>query len=71
MASVVLHWFHPDPYPILDFRACWSLGLEDETCNLSFWFAYVSQFRDLMDRTGLTKRQLDRALWQLSKENQT
>lgn len=27
-ASVLLHFGHPDPYPILDFRALWSLGVD-------------------------------------------
>src|SRR5262245_47957288 len=26
-ASVILHFCHVDPYPILDFRALWSLGV--------------------------------------------
>src|SRR5262249_44773653 len=26
-ASVILHFGHPDPYPILDVRAIWSLGV--------------------------------------------
>lgn len=26
MASAILHWIHPDPYPILDVRALWSVG---------------------------------------------
>ncbi|UCE52739.1 MAG: hypothetical protein JSV31_26365 [Desulfobacterales bacterium] len=28
VASVVLHFFHKDPYPIIDFRALWSISLE-------------------------------------------
>jgi len=27
-ASVILHFCHRDPYPILDYRALWSLGVE-------------------------------------------
>jgi hypothetical protein len=26
-ASVILHFFHRDPYPILDYRALWSVSL--------------------------------------------
>jgi hypothetical protein len=36
-ASVILRLFHPDPYPILDFRALWSAGSEppSQYCSLS------------------------------------
>ena len=34
-ASVILHFFHPDPYPILDFRALWSLNREPPTNTTS------------------------------------
>ena len=27
-ASALLHLWHRDPYPIIDFRALWTLGLE-------------------------------------------
>jgi hypothetical protein len=42
MASVLLHFGHKDPYPILDFRALWSLGLDDgpSVYNFYFWWSY-------------------------------
>jgi len=27
-ASVILHFFHKEPYPIMDFRALWSVSLD-------------------------------------------
>jgi hypothetical protein len=71
MASVVLHWFHPDRYPILDFRALWSLGVEElPTYTFPFWWAYTQACRRLADEAGVNMRVLDQALWQYSKENQ-
>jgi hypothetical protein len=72
MASVLLHFGHNDPYPILDFRALWSLGLGEEPWQYSFnfWWSYVECCRDLREKAGTTMRTLDRALWQFSKEHQ-
>src|SRR5690606_39196674 len=70
-ASVILHLFHPDPYPILDFRALWSVALAvPDQYSFSFWWPYVEYCRSLASRTGVDMRTLDRALWQHSKEKQ-
>ena len=67
-ASVVLHIFHADPYPILDFRALESLGTEvPNQYTFDFWFSYVGFCRRLAKQNRLTMRVLDRALWQHSK----
>lgn len=70
-ASVILHLFHADPYPILDFRALWSLGCDPPTqyC-FGFWSPYVEYCRELYDRYGCDPRIFDRAVWQYSKEHQ-
>lgn len=69
-ASTILHFFHKDRYPILDFRAVWSIGVENYNYSFSFWWEYVSFCRDLADRNDVDMRTLDRALWQYSKQNQ-
>ncbi len=71
MGSVILHLCHTDGYPILDFRALWSLGeaLPDRY-DFPFWCRYVGTCRDLADRAGVDMRTLDRALWGYSKVNQ-
>jgi hypothetical protein len=70
-ASVILHLFHPDPYPILDFRALWSVGLSmPNQYKFSIWWPYVEFCRGIAARNGVDMRTLDRALWQYSKENQ-
>lgn len=69
-ASVILHFFHEDPYPILDFRALWSLSEEEpkKGYDFPFWWTYVTYWRSLLVKHKLDKRTLDRALWAYSKE---
>ena len=71
-ASVILHFFHNDLYPILDFRALWSLGIEKVPAQYTFvfWWKYVSYCRKLSLKHNIDMRILDKALWQYSKENQ-
>jgi hypothetical protein len=70
-ASVILHLFHKEPYPILDFRALWSVGLNvPKQYSFSFWWEYVEFCRTVAKRNSVDMRTLDRALWQYSKENQ-
>lgn len=71
VASVILHFFHSDGYPILDFRALWSLSLEvPNQYGYGFWVEYVEFCRDLALRNSVDMRTLDKALWQYSKEMQ-
>jgi hypothetical protein len=71
-ASVLLHLAHRDPYPILDFRALWSLGIDAPPAaySLEFWGAYTRECRSLSEKAGVSMRTLDRALWQYSKERE-
>jgi hypothetical protein len=71
-ASVLLHFGHTAPYPILDFRALWSLGIDVPPVDydFNFWWEFTKFCRQLAGRAGVTMRNLDRALWQYSKENQ-
>jgi hypothetical protein len=71
-ASVILHFCHRESYPILDVRALWSLGVEagKVTYNFDLWREYTLVCRGLVKNTGLSMREVDRVLWQYSKENQ-
>jgi hypothetical protein len=70
-ASVLLHLGHREPYPILDFRALWSLGYKKPPeYTFEFWWAYVQAWREMAAKHRLDARTLDRALWQYSKEHQ-
>ena len=68
-ASVILHFFHRSRYPILDFRALWSVRLETPSqYGFEFWWSYVRYCRVVASEHHVDMRTLDRALWQYSKE---
>jgi hypothetical protein len=71
-ASVILHFGHHEPYPILDFRALWSLSATPPKRGYAFefWWRYVEATRALAARAHVKMRSLDRALWQYSRDNQ-
>ena len=70
-ASILLHICANDPYPVLDFRALWSLSMENNIrYNFKFWSEYTLYCRKLSDRCNVDIRTLDRALWQYSYERQ-
>lgn len=71
-ASVLLHFGHSEFYPILDYRALWSLGIKNPPAfyKFDFWWEYTQFCRQLAAKAGCSMRGLDRALWQYSKENQ-
>jgi len=70
--SVFLHFFHQDKYPILDFRALWSLGIDNlpSQYDFDFWWRYVLFCRKLSNDTNHDMRVIDRALWAYSFVNQ-
>jgi len=70
-ASALLHFTDQRPYPILDYRALWSLGYaKPPHYSMEFWLAYLAYTRALAERHGLSIRTVDRALWQYSKAKQ-
>jgi hypothetical protein len=70
-ASVILHFFHSEAYPILDFRALWSLNADvPRQYDFQFWQGYTDFCRHLANDCGVSMRTLDRALWQFSNEKQ-
>jgi hypothetical protein len=70
-ASVILHFCHQDPYPILDWRALWSVGVEGPArYDFALWREYTLLCRSLARRCRVSMRTLDRALWQYSVEAQ-
>lgn len=67
-ASVILHFFHKDPYPVLDYRALEACGIKQPSqYTFDFWWTYVGFCRTLRQDSGVKMRELDRALWQYSK----
>ena len=70
-ASVILHFLDRRPYPILDVRALWSVGISKPPAyDFDFWSRYVAFTRALAERTGHSMRTIDRALWEYSKIHQ-
>ena len=70
-ASTLLHFSDERPYPILDYRALWSLGVsKPPTYTMAFWLEYLAFTRVLSQRSGVDIATLDRALWQYSKARQ-
>ena len=70
-ASVILHFCDRGRYPILDVRALWSVGLRRlPAYSFPLWWEYTRFIRNISNRTGLSMRTVDRALWQYSKERQ-
>lgn len=70
-ASVILHFCSKDRYPILDFRALWSLSIDKPPrYTFDFWWEYTEFCRALAVTHSLTMRELDMALWEYSKKNQ-
>jgi len=70
-ASALLHFGSTDPYPVLDWRAVWSAGIDGSPAYcFAFWLEYVRFCRTVARRHRVSMRVLDRALWQYSKETQ-
>lgn len=70
-ASVFLHFGFPDNYPIIDFRALWSLRAEvPAKYNFEFWEKYTQACRRIARKAGVTMRILDQALWKYSELSQ-
>jgi hypothetical protein len=71
-ASVILHFCHRSPYPILDFRALWSLSATPPSSGYRFacWDQYVTCCRSLAQAAATDMRTVDRALWKYSELHQ-
>lgn len=70
IASALLHFAFPDRFPILDFRALETLGDRTTATQYSpaFWERYVERCQAIAGDAGVSIRDLDKALWQWSKE---
>lgn len=71
VASVLLHVGLSEDYPIIDYRALWSLGSGQPTYySFGFWWSYVECCRGLASAAGVSVREFDKALWAYSDANQ-
>lgn len=66
-ASAILHLCHRDPYPMMDVRAFWSLGIDEEPRDwAAVWPDYTDICRSIAAEAKTDLRTLDRALWGFS-----
>lgn len=66
-ASAILHLCHRDPYPMMDVRAFWSLGFDNEPKDwAAVWPEYTDVCRSIAVEAKADLRTLDRALWGFS-----
>jgi hypothetical protein len=71
VASVLLHVGSSPEYPVIDFRALWSLKSgTPPAVSFEFWWAYVECCRGIAAEAGVTVRTLDQALWAYSEAKQ-
>jgi hypothetical protein len=71
VASVLLHVGLSPEYPIIDYRALWSLGSgQPGYYSFDFWWSYVECCRRLAAAANVSVRDLDKALWAYSEANQ-
>lgn len=68
VASVILHLYDREKYPILDKNALRSIGINYREVNYDepFWRQYVTLCRAKAMRYNVSMRTLDRALWKYS-----
>ena len=68
VASVILHLYDDDDYPILDKHALRSIGIDHRKVKYDapFWRKYVKLCRKKSERHGVCMRTLDRALYKFS-----
>jgi len=67
MASTMLHFLHPDSFPIIDYRVLEVLRTENgfvasRDTEKGYWL-YYEEIHRIMKVTGLAIREIDRALW--------
>ena len=60
-ASAILHFYHADNYPILDFRALWSIGVDTppSVYKYDFWQDYTDCCREISKRHKVSMRLLE------------
>jgi hypothetical protein len=68
VASAILTAIDPSRYTIIDFRALEALGYTGSDRTIDFYLAYLSKCRNFAKEYKVSLRDLDRALWQWSKD---
>ena len=68
VASVILHLYDRQKYPIIDVHALRTIGLDSQRVNYDerFWRQYVNLCRAKAERYDVSMRAIDRALYKYS-----
>jgi hypothetical protein len=67
VASAIMTALRPERYTVIDFRALEALGSPTKT-SVDFYLLYLTECRRLASEHRVSIRDLDRALWQWSKD---
>lgn len=68
VASAILAAIDPDRFTIIDYRALESLSVKRPSPSVEFYLEYLAHCRRLASEHVASLRDLDRALWQWSKD---
>jgi len=69
VASAILTAIYPERYTVIDFRALEALGTNNADYSVNFYLTYLAACRQIANANQVSLRNLDRALWQWSKEH--
>lgn len=69
VASAVMTMIYPNRYTVIDFRALETLGVEQSFPTVTYYLAYLHRCQIIAKDWCLSLRELDRALWQWSVNN--
>lgn len=77
VATAILYFCFPKDYTVMDYRAWWTLQKKNELPStytikddFEHWKNYLEVCKKISNRCDCSLRELDKALWQYSKENQ-
>jgi hypothetical protein len=70
VASAILATMRPDEHTIIDWRALQALGAykSNMVIDTKLYVSYLHHCKEIAERNGVSLRELDRAMWQWSKE---
>jgi thermostable 8-oxoguanine DNA glycosylase len=70
VASAILATIRPDEHTIIDWRALQAFGAykANMVIDTKLYLSYLDYCKEIAERNGVSLRDLDRAMWQWSKE---
>ena len=68
VATAILATVKPDDHTIIDWRALHALGVNASSVTIKLYLCYLTYCKEIAVKNKVTLRELDRAMWQWSKE---